>query len=138
MTVELKSLPPLRPPRDLYPHIHRRVRLARLRRVSFVAALALAAAVASWPRSPDTVELLQLRSVALESTLHALAEPVLNLDSASYLLELEEQLASVDQALSAAAGSSERERAQLWRTRVELLEALVRARGEPPPTFVTL
>jgi hypothetical protein len=116
------------------------------RRVVASAGLALAATLAAfilWPRTiavprpkEPPVYLLGLinRSQDLESDLRGIPEPsVVDVGDADARAEVEDEIAWVDQCIAELSPSaSDDERASLWKTRIGLLESLIKLRRSPP------
>jgi hypothetical protein len=146
----LRGLPKLEPPRHLWPAISGRVPRRR-RPTGWVVALAAAAAAVlifasvapRWPtRVPGEaateadptvmVEELNAASRALEELLRnpAFQGQILSARRAAVIVDLEDRIAMVDLALAAEADLDSNGRTvALWSHRVELLDALVTARG---------
>jgi hypothetical protein len=147
----LRNLPVLQPSEDHWPAIRARI-LASKRRRALAFAGALAAAVLAFalfspsllrPRAPavdnsvDEVAQLVRQSQRLEEQLRSLPEPeVLDVGSAETIVQLEDQIALVDECIEALtdSGASE-ELAVLWETRITLLESLTNLRS---PAFAQL
>ncbi len=148
---QLAALPVLRSRRDGWPAVRRAVVTRRrvLRGALLGGALAAAAGVfavalappsagpygrAPLPVAPVTDEVASLvrESQSLESTLALIREHELVVDgtSADTVVELEEQIGSLDQALQELrADAPPAATAGLWKARVELLRALVELKG---------
>ena len=138
----LRNLRPLRPARDAWPQI--RAGIAARQRKRKAALIAGAAALlllvlAPWfdTRSPPPVihpeqvsELIK-QSQGWEEKLRSVPEPeMLDFQSAEAMVELEDQIALVDQWIGDFSGVDDRgELAVLWQTRIELLQTLVNMRN---------
>jgi hypothetical protein len=149
---QLRALPVLQPSEDRWPAIRARVVAARRRR-TLAARGALAAAVLAFAvaapailhhKAPTPAEPLNemadlvRRSQWLEEKLRALPEPdVLDVGSADAIVQLEDQIALVDQCIGEVGADSEsgQELAVLWQTRIALLETLTNLRN---PAFAQL
>ena len=153
---QLRALPLLRPPVDRWPLVRARVLAARRRRSLFGAAiaaglLALAlSATAILQKKPAPVagsvdelarqdeparqdELAQLieESQRREEKLRSLSEPeVMNVGSADAIVQMEDQIALVDECIAEVGTSAESRQvlAVLWQTRITLLDALEQMR----------
>ena len=158
MAVALEELPPLEIPGDVWPEIRRRI-ISRHRRstrvrLALIAASVLAVAtvtvvarfgaVGGDPIRPGidetrlAVEYLSDASRELERVLRdpSLQSPVLSPWRAAMIVELEDRIALVDIALAQHADRDSLEReVVLWSDRVELLDALVAARGGDTRNF---
>jgi hypothetical protein len=136
----LKALPmPVRPARVV-------PRRALRRRAVVGAGLALAASLAAflvWPtvtppprpkQTPAYLSALINRSQELEGDLRGIAEPsVVDVGDADARAEVEDEIAWVDQCIAELSPSaSDDERASLWKTRIGLLESLIKLRRSPP------
>lgn len=151
----LRNLPEIRPAEDLWPKVRRRLLVQRRRRraqligVAAAAVVVMGLAVGALVRErttatdeyeslvvvsdPDLVGLMEA-SRRLELVLQApeVRDRVLDSRRTLVILELEDRIAAVDGALSVAASKNntvERDLA-LWAGRVELLDTLVRVRGD--------
>jgi len=148
----LRDLPVLQPSKDRWPAIRARIVASKRRRAAVFTA-ALAAAVIAFalfspallrPRAPavdnsvDEVAELVRQSQRLEEQLRSLPEPeVLDMGSAETIVQLEDQIALVDECIEDLAGDSRagQELAVLWETRITLLESLTNMRS---PAFAQL
>jgi hypothetical protein len=128
----------------------RRVRVAPRpalrRRVAAGMGVALAAALAAffaWPtvsppprprEAPAYLVSLIDHSQELEGDLRGIPEPsVVDVGDADARAEVEDEIAWVDQCLAELSPSaSDDERASLWKTRIGLLESLIKLRRSPP------
>lgn len=152
MAGALEELSPLEPPSDAWTGIRRRIISRRRRstrvRLALIAASVLAVATVTMvarfgavggdPRQPGidetrlAVEYLSDASRELERVLRdpSLQSPVLSPGRAAMIVELEDRIALVDIALAEHTDRDSFEReVVLWSDRVELLDALVTARG---------
>ena len=148
----LRDLPVLQPSKDRWPAIRARIVASKRRRAAVFAA-ALAAAVIAFalfspailrPPAPavdnsaaEVAELVR-QSQRLEEQLRSLPEPeVLDMGSAETIVQLEDQIALVDECIEDLAGDSGagQELAVLWETRITLLESLTNMRS---PAFAQL
>jgi hypothetical protein len=145
----LRGLPNLSPPRDLWPAISGEMPRKRLRTGWMAVAAAAAAAVmfiglAQWwsaraqrQASTETnhttvVEELNSASRELEELLRnpAFQGQILSARRAAVIVDLEDRIAMVDLALAAESNAGSEDRGvALWSQRVELLNALLTARG---------
>ncbi|HXI04483.1 MAG TPA: hypothetical protein VNI57_15020 [Candidatus Saccharimonadales bacterium] len=159
MASALRSLPSQRPPRDHWERIHSAIRQEERAWIPRAVAGTLIALAASFlvlvvlPRedtaSPDSrsraasaratdEEIAQLvaKSQRLEGMLRRAGGEVRVTDgwSANTVAELQDRIALVDSQLTgnAAAAITPQQRARLWRTRVDLMTELVRARTTRP------
>jgi hypothetical protein len=121
-------------------------RRALRRRVAVGAGVALAASLAAfllWPsvtppptprETPAYLLSLVSRSQELETDLRGIAEPsVVDVGDADARAEVEDEIAWVDQCITELSPSaSDDERASLWKTRIGLLESLIKLRRSPP------
>jgi hypothetical protein len=163
----LRALPPLGPPRDLWPAVRAAIEKRRLRRriaAPAGAALALAASVllvivaprgipvpgtteaargraggagAAGPaRDAEEIARLMRASRQLEEVLDAMSpgSRVLDGRGASAVADLEDRIALIDTRLAVAPAGVRRpaETTALWRERVQLMDALVRAHDTRP------
>jgi hypothetical protein len=149
-TEELRALRQRRASLQALPAPVRRARpmprRAFRRRVAASVGLALAAALAAfvlWPRTlvvskpkqpPAYLLWLIDRSQELESDLRGIPEPsVVDVGDADARAEVEDEIAWVDQCIAELSPSaSDDERASLWKTRIGLLESLIKLRRSPP------
>jgi hypothetical protein len=131
------AMPSLRRPRGIQPIVQP---------VSSAPALAPAPlSIAQAPSTssgqvPSELDLLKQRSRGLEVKLQQLPEPQsVKVVTASTVVRLEDQLAGVDQILAhlPAGKATPEEISALWKTRIELLEALI-AQRSPPLQLVSL
>jgi|GEM_PF-4036430 len=150
---QLRALP-LAPPRsDSWPALRSRIVASRRRRVLSLGG-ALAAAIAFAVIAPamllgkaqpgispvDELEVASLvrRSQSLEAELLSLPEPeTLNIGSADAIVQVEDQIALVDECIGEVAANPDSGRAlsALWQTRITLLETLTHLRN---PVFAQL
>jgi hypothetical protein len=149
----LKALPRLQRDGARSAPASRAARDGRKRRIavraSLLATAAALALVALWPtlRAPpgsrhtgaEAVAALISRSQALEADLRALPDPtVVEVEDADARAEVEDEIAWVDQCLAELSASApDDEREALWKTRIGLLESLIKLR-RPPPVLVRL
>lgn len=138
----LRALPRLCPAHDAWPAIRNSiVRQKRRRRIAVSMALAAALVFLALipvllqrpgriPDGPDALAALVERSQLLEERLRSIPEPtMLDVASADTLVELEDQIAFIDQCLDELPAEATREELTLlWQSRVELLEALMNLR----------
>ena len=141
----LKALPGLQPPRDAWPAIRRRLADDRHRRrtrwmsiagTAMAASLLLAVVVSELAR-PDTLSALaaidtaKAQSRALEGTIHRYNPEARVTDgrTARIAAELEDRIADLDRQLEVTqmreGHARDQQLLQLWRERVNLLDALV-------------
>jgi hypothetical protein len=151
---QLRALPLAQPRSDPWPAIRSRIVTSRRRRVLALGGALAAAAIAFAMIAPamlqgrarsgmtplDEVEVATLvqRSQSLEEKLLSLPEPeTLNIGSADAIVQLEDQIALIDECLGEVAANPDSGRALsvLWQTRVTLLEALTNLRN---PVFAQL
>jgi len=91
-------------------------------------------------QAPSELDLLKQKSRALEVKLQQLPEPQsVGVVTASTVVQLEDQLAGMDQILAhlPAGQATPEEVSALWKTRIDLLEALI-AQRSPPMRLVSL
>jgi predicted anti-sigma-YlaC factor YlaD len=149
---QLRALPLAQPQSDPWPAIRARIVASRRRRV-FVLGGALAAAgiafamvvltmfqgrARSGTARLDEVATLVRRSQLLEEKLHSIPEPeILYVGSADAIVQLEDQIALIDQCIGEVATNpeSDRQLSVLWQTRITLLETLTNLRN---PVFAQL
>jgi len=151
---QLRALPLAQPRSDPWPAIRTRIVASRRRRVLALGGALAAAAIAFAMIAPavlqgrarpgmaplDEVEVATLvrRSQSLEEKLLSLPEPeTLNIGSADAIVQLEDQIALIDQCLGEVAATPDSGRALsvLWQTRITLLESLTNLRN---PVFAQL
>jgi len=147
----LRALPPLPPPASGWSNLQSTLRRTRRRQVavrsSLLALAAALGAVVLWPllhRAPPapaqpSLSALIARSQALEAELAGLPEPsVVEVVDADTRAEVEDEIEWVDRGLNGLPPDADpSERAGLWKTRIELLEALLEVR-RPPAVVVSL
>jgi hypothetical protein len=148
----LRALPVRAPPAGTWTRLEaqlgRRRRHRHVARAGLMALAAALAAVVAWPGSrpaaPHAAPEYSLsawvaRSQQLETELKRLEEPaVVEVEAADARAEIEDEIAWVDQCLAEMDSSAPQgERAALWRTRVTLLESLLKVR-RPSPALVSL
>lgn len=139
---QLRALPVLRPSEDRWLLVRGRVLASRRKRrlvataiAAGLVALALsgAAVLQKRARPPEVDEVAQLieESQRREEKLRTLREPeVMNLASADTIVQIEEQIAVVDECIAEIGTGPESRRllAVLWQTRISLLDALAQMR----------
>jgi hypothetical protein len=150
-SIALRDLPSISPPRDAWPEIRRRIVSRRRRRtrvrLALAAACVLVAATATLVarfeqlstdpgRLPDSdvraaIEQLSSASRELEMVLHesSMHSPVLSPRQAAMIVEIEDRIALLDLALAQNTYEQGGREVLLWSDRVQLLDALVAARG---------
>jgi hypothetical protein len=147
----LRNLRPLRPARDAWPQIRARIAAGQRRRKAALIAGAAALIIlvlaplfgtrSSRPVSqPEQVSELIKQSQGWEEKLRSVPEPeMLDFQSAEAIVELEDQIALVDQWIGDFSGVAEHrdELPLLWQTRIELLQTLVNMRN-PTMAFAFL
>jgi hypothetical protein len=139
----LRDLRPLRPARDAWPRIRAGIAARqRKRKTALIAGAAALILLVLAPlfgtRSPPPVihpeqvsELIK-QSQGWEEKLRSVPEPeMLNIQSAEAMVELEDQIALVDQWIGDFSGVADDrgELTVLWQTRIELLQTLVNMRN---------
>jgi hypothetical protein len=147
---ELRALPLHRPAEDQWPAIRARMIASRRRRslaggaaVAAVVAFALSSAALIQKRLPSAEPVEQLseliqQSQRREEKLRLLGDPeVMDIASAEAIVELEDQIALVDECIAEMGTGWEYRQplAELWQTRITLLDALAQARN---PAFARL
>jgi hypothetical protein len=148
---QMRALPLLAPPVDRWLSIRAKVvARRRMRRVALAGALAAAVLAfvvmapnlglkrPSNPAATDELSDLVVRSQLLEEKLRSLPDPeVMDVSSAETIVELEDQIALVDQCIGELGETPDSgpELAVLWQTRIALLETLANMRS---PAFALL
>jgi hypothetical protein len=159
---ELRALPLLRPTEDRWPIVRARVAASRRRRTlvggAIAAALlifALSTAAIFQKRTPSTVDSVDQREPSTVDSVDQLAEliqqsqrreqrlrslsgqEVMDIASADAIVQIEDQIALVDECIAGMGIGSESRQAlgALWQTRITLLDTLAQMRN---PAFARL